>query len=146
MAWVGLIRVNGTTYKWLGNDLTGADIAANVTNIQITPTRSIFVMTAGLMNVTVTFLSPVEVGDSVARVEWPLSDAVPFHNSPTTGSSSQFLFPTYPSKPGPWMETAIRCRCTLISVQVRLGTSSNLGRSVDIVSQSGNLAIGVLVE
>ena len=51
----------------MGNDLTNADIASNVTNIQITPTRSIFVMKAGPMNVTVTFLSPVEVSGSL---EW----------------------------------------------------------------------------
>ena len=62
MGWSGKIRVNGTTYKWLGQDNTG--IAANVTNIQITPTRTIFVMRAGPMNVTVTFLTPVEVCDS----------------------------------------------------------------------------------
>ena len=50
--------MNGQTYQWMGHD--GAGIA-NVTNIQITPTRSVFVMQAGPMNITITFLSPVEV-------------------------------------------------------------------------------------
>lgn len=59
MGWSGKIRVNGTTYQWMGQN--GTSISANVTNVQITPTRSIFVMQAGPMNVTVTFLSPVEV-------------------------------------------------------------------------------------
>ena len=59
MGWSGKIRVNGTTYQWMGKN--GTSISANVTNVQITPTRSIFVMQAGPMNVTVTFLSPVEV-------------------------------------------------------------------------------------
>ncbi|KAI1793781.1 hypothetical protein LXA43DRAFT_1122215 [Ganoderma leucocontextum] len=48
MGWDGMIRVNGTTYRWMGSDPAGT--AANVTNIQITPTRSIFVMQAGPMN------------------------------------------------------------------------------------------------
>ncbi|KAI1785602.1 hypothetical protein LXA43DRAFT_1065747 [Ganoderma leucocontextum] len=60
-----MIRVNGTTYRWMGNDPAG--IAANVTNIQITPTRSIFVIQAGPMNITVTFLSPIEPDDWVKQ-------------------------------------------------------------------------------
>ena len=59
MGWTGKIRVNGMTYKWMGMD--GAGTSANVSNIQVTPTRTIFVMQAGPMNVTITFLSPVEV-------------------------------------------------------------------------------------
>ena len=65
MGWAGKIRVNGTTYKWLGMD--GSGTPANVTNIQITPTRSIFVLQAGPMNVTITFLSPIEVRVFVLR-------------------------------------------------------------------------------
>lgn len=60
MGWAGKIRVDGTTYKWLGND-SNLGTPANITNIQFTPTRTIFVMTAGPMNVTVTFLTPIEV-------------------------------------------------------------------------------------
>ncbi|KAM5545433.1 hypothetical protein V8D89_000471 [Ganoderma adspersum] len=62
-----MIRVNGTTYKWLGNDPAASNTSAKVTNIQISPTRSIFVMEAGPMNVTVTFLSPVEPDDWVKQ-------------------------------------------------------------------------------
>ncbi|KAM5540207.1 hypothetical protein V8D89_006026 [Ganoderma adspersum] len=65
MGWSGKIRVNGTTYKWMGAD--GAGIAANVTNVQVTPTRSIFVMQAGPMNVTVTYLSSVEPDDWIKQ-------------------------------------------------------------------------------
>ncbi|PIL35880.1 hypothetical protein GSI_01540 [Ganoderma sinense ZZ0214-1] len=65
MGWSGKIRVNGTTYKWMGQDTTGT--AATVTNIQVTPTRTIFVLQAGPMNVTVTFLSPVEPSDWVKQ-------------------------------------------------------------------------------
>ena len=38
---------------------------ATVTNVQITPTRSIYTMKAGPVGLTVTFLSPVEVRLSV---------------------------------------------------------------------------------
>ncbi|PIL35889.1 hypothetical protein GSI_01549 [Ganoderma sinense ZZ0214-1] len=65
MGWTGKVRVNGTTYKWMGQD--GAGTPANVTNIQATPTRTIFVVQAGPMNVTITFLSPVEPDDWVKQ-------------------------------------------------------------------------------
>ena len=59
IGWDGRIRVDGTSYRWMGSD--GASDAANLTSFQITPTRSIFVMEAGPMNFTVTYLSPIEV-------------------------------------------------------------------------------------
>ncbi|KAM5534567.1 hypothetical protein V8D89_011771 [Ganoderma adspersum] len=65
MGWAGKIRVNGTMYRWMGGD--GDGTPTNVTNIQITPTRSIFVMQAGPINLTVTFLSPVEPDDWVKQ-------------------------------------------------------------------------------
>ena len=55
----------------MGQDNTG--IAATVTNIQVTPTRTIFVLHAGPMNVTVNFLTPIEVRDSAFRMAWLLS-------------------------------------------------------------------------
>ncbi|PIL35943.1 hypothetical protein GSI_01603 [Ganoderma sinense ZZ0214-1] len=65
MGWAGKIRVNGTAYKWMGQD--DRSKSASVTNIQITPTRSIFVIQAGPMNLTVTFLSPIEADDWVKQ-------------------------------------------------------------------------------
>ncbi|TBU41779.1 hypothetical protein BD309DRAFT_964560 [Dichomitus squalens] len=66
IGWAGKIRVDGTTYKWLGNDPNGG-APANVTNVQFTPTRTIFVMQAGPMNLTVTFLTPIEPDDWVKQ-------------------------------------------------------------------------------
>lgn len=60
LGWAGKIRVDGLTYNWMGGDV-GPPNSGNVTNVQITPTRSIFTMQAGPMNVTVTYLSPIEV-------------------------------------------------------------------------------------
>ncbi len=60
MGWSGKIRVDQTTYVWMGQDGIGNGSAV-VTDVQITPTRSLFVMQAGPMNLTITFLSPIEV-------------------------------------------------------------------------------------
>ncbi|KAI0633522.1 hypothetical protein C8Q77DRAFT_1217900 [Trametes polyzona] len=64
LGWVGKIKVDGKTFSWMGGDEA---LNANVTKIQITPTRSIFVMRAGRMNITVTFLSPIEPSDWVLQ-------------------------------------------------------------------------------
>ena len=60
ISWGGKIRVDGLTYSWMGQyDIQNS--TAVVTGIKVTPTRSIFTMQAGPMNVTVTFLTPIEV-------------------------------------------------------------------------------------
>ncbi|KAH9942459.1 uncharacterized protein BXZ73DRAFT_88030 [Epithele typhae] len=69
--WAGKIRVDGTAYAWLGADRIPANQSI-VNNVQITPTRTIYVMQAGPMNVTVTFLSPIEPDDWV-RQSMPFS-------------------------------------------------------------------------
>ncbi|KAI0746013.1 hypothetical protein C8Q76DRAFT_606683 [Earliella scabrosa] len=66
IGWAGKIRVDGQTYAWMGND-GSANGRANVTNVQVTPTRSIYVMQAGPMNITITFLSPIEPDDWVKQ-------------------------------------------------------------------------------
>ena len=131
MGWSGKIRVNGTTYKWVGMDGTGTP--ANVTNVQITPTQTIFVMRAGPMNVTVTYLSPVEVCGSPVRLAYSRSQQGGDATSPTTGSSSRFRFPMCLWKPNPSMEIAILCKCTLTSAQVCHSASSRPGFFVYII-------------
>ncbi|TFK89099.1 DUF1793-domain-containing protein [Polyporus arcularius HHB13444] len=66
MGWSGKIRVDQTTYVWMGQDGIGNGSAV-VTDVQITPTRSIFVMQAGPMNLTINFLSPIEPSDWVKQ-------------------------------------------------------------------------------
>ena len=63
MGWQGAIRVDGVTYSWMGAFPNMQGHVASVQDIQITPTQSIFYMTAGPMNLTVSYLSPVEVSD-----------------------------------------------------------------------------------
>ncbi|KAI0368349.1 hypothetical protein BV20DRAFT_471147 [Pilatotrama ljubarskyi] len=64
----GAIRVDNQTYIWMGVDhpSTGAS-NASMTNVQITPTRSIFTMQTGPMNVTVAYISPIEPADWVLQ-------------------------------------------------------------------------------
>ncbi|KAH9942450.1 uncharacterized protein BXZ73DRAFT_41115 [Epithele typhae] len=64
IGWLGFIRVDGVAFSFLG---ASAVSTATVTNIEVTPTRSLFVMTAGPLNVTVTFLSPIEPDDWVKQ-------------------------------------------------------------------------------
>lgn len=59
LGWVGHVRIDGTTYKWLGSSPL-----ANTTNLtakEITPTRTILTVQAGPMDLTITFLTPIEV-------------------------------------------------------------------------------------
>lgn len=63
LGWVGYIRIDGQTYRWLGQvgSSDNSTQASNMISRQITPTRSIFTMQAGPMVLNVTFLSPIEV-------------------------------------------------------------------------------------
>lgn len=61
LGWQGAIRVDNITYSWMGYEPVLLNHTANVTDVQITPTQSVYLMEAGPVNLTVTFLSPVEV-------------------------------------------------------------------------------------
>lgn len=66
--WTGLIRVNGTSYVWLGNPVltSGSLQAVNQTSFEYTSTRSIFQQNVnGQVGLTVTFLSPITPEDYV---------------------------------------------------------------------------------
>lgn len=71
----GSVRVDGLTYIWTGVDNTTlGGFAANLSSIQITPTRTIFVMQAGPMNVTITYLSPIEVRECALHHLYSISE------------------------------------------------------------------------
>lgn len=59
LGWTGLARIDGITYSWLGD---AQDVlTSNVTNVNITATRTTFTLEAGPLELVVTFLSPIEV-------------------------------------------------------------------------------------
>ncbi|KAK1073809.1 hypothetical protein LTR74_001663 [Friedmanniomyces endolithicus] len=68
--WTGFIRVDNVTYNWLGGSNQSA-LYVEQTNYEYTATKSIFTMNAGgLVNMTVTFLSPV-IPDDLLRASLP---------------------------------------------------------------------------
>lgn len=60
LGWAGYVRIDGASYEWLGAATTYGS-ATNLTATTITPTRTVFTIHAGPMNLNVTFLSPIEV-------------------------------------------------------------------------------------
>lgn len=63
IGWAGLIRIDQRqTFTWLGDPGAPSGLHRSIlTNIEITPTRTIMNMTAGPLDLTVAFLSPIEV-------------------------------------------------------------------------------------
>ncbi|KAJ7590784.1 hypothetical protein C8J56DRAFT_933888 [Mycena floridula] len=82
VGWAGFVRVDGVAYSFLGAPaVTGATFQkATQKSFKFTSTQSIFVLTAGPVDLTVTFLSPVEdisaewaSGDRSLVVNWNTS-------------------------------------------------------------------------
>ncbi|KAH8120127.1 DUF1793-domain-containing protein [Phellopilus nigrolimitatus] len=69
LGWAGYVRVDGTVYNFLGAPtVSGADTTkATQKSLEFTATQSTFVMTAGPVDLTVLFLSPVEPNDLVRQ-------------------------------------------------------------------------------
>ncbi|CAA7266373.1 unnamed protein product [Cyclocybe aegerita] len=63
LGWAGFVRVDGQSFRWLGeSDITSVQ-AATTTAYHLTPTRSIFTMAAGPIRFNVTFMDPVDLTD-----------------------------------------------------------------------------------
>ena len=61
--WVGMIRVDGTAYTWMGAAANGP-AAVDQTEFSYTSTRSTFIMNAGgKVGMNITFMSPVTPND-----------------------------------------------------------------------------------
>ncbi|KAJ7498791.1 DUF1793-domain-containing protein [Mycena latifolia] len=73
VGWAGFIKVDGTSYSFLGDPRIPPSFAkATQKSMEFTSTQSIFVMSAGAMDLTVTFLSPVEP-DDLSKQSFPFS-------------------------------------------------------------------------
>ncbi|KAJ7583013.1 hypothetical protein C8J56DRAFT_1056024 [Mycena floridula] len=72
-AWTGFVKIDGQSYSFLG--AAGVDgvsfIKATQKSFKFTATQSIFVLSAGPVDLTVTFLSPVET--DLVKLSIPLS-------------------------------------------------------------------------
>lgn len=67
LGWAGFIKVDGAAYSWMGNaNVAGASFSkAAQKSSHFTATQSTFVLSAGPVDLTVNFLSPVEPTDLV---------------------------------------------------------------------------------
>ncbi|KAF8885606.1 hypothetical protein BD779DRAFT_1442269 [Infundibulicybe gibba] len=63
LGWIGAIKIDGVTWVWLGEIKNGTTLVKT----EITPTRTILTLTAGPMDLEVTFLSPIEPTDLVRQ-------------------------------------------------------------------------------
>jgi hypothetical protein len=61
LGWSVLVRVDGLTYSFLGDETLVVNGTVNLTNIVITPTQTVVAGKAGPMQVNLTFLIPIEV-------------------------------------------------------------------------------------
>ena len=62
----GLVRVNGQTYEFMGTpeqDPINTRLVAKQTGLKVTPTQSIFTFTAGPVELTVNFFTPIDPTD-----------------------------------------------------------------------------------
>ncbi|KAF7352678.1 MPN domain-containing protein [Mycena venus] len=73
VGWAGFIKVDGTSYSFLGDPVIPAPFQkATQKSMEFTSTQSVFVMSAGAVDLTVTFLSPVEPND-LSKQSFPFS-------------------------------------------------------------------------
>jgi Domain of unknown function (DUF5127) len=61
LGWSFFVRVDGVTTSFLSDDPPLSNRTVNLTNVLVTPTRTIFVAQTGSMQVNLTFLNPIEV-------------------------------------------------------------------------------------
>ncbi|KAF9268096.1 DUF1793-domain-containing protein [Marasmius fiardii PR-910] len=74
LGWAGFVRVDGKAYSYLGDPQTNGSPFEKATqkSFEFTSTQSTFVLSAGPVDLTVKFLSPVEPSD-LARQSLPFS-------------------------------------------------------------------------
>ncbi|KAJ7761626.1 hypothetical protein DFH07DRAFT_815613 [Mycena maculata] len=71
-AWTGFVKVDGESYSFLGAPAVPESfLQATQKSFEFTSTQSIFVLSAGPVDVTVTFLSPIET--DLVKLSTPLS-------------------------------------------------------------------------
>ena len=70
-----MVRVGGQTYEFMGapmQDSIGSKLLAKQTGLKVTPTQSIFTFTAGAIELTVNFFTPIDPTD-LKRLSIPAS-------------------------------------------------------------------------
>jgi hypothetical protein len=109
LGWAGLLSVDGKVYSFLGLSHVGEK--AEQKSFEYTATKSVFVLSAGPVDLTATFLSPVEVSSSLPRFDAKLATDTRRLSLPTS-SSNRTPFRTSRSTSRQPTEHLIVCRST----------------------------------
>ncbi|KAJ7781111.1 DUF1793-domain-containing protein [Mycena metata] len=73
VGWAGFIKVDGTAYSFLGDPVIAAPFTKAIQkSMEFTSTQSIFTMACGVVDLNVTFLSPIEPSD-LSKQSFPFS-------------------------------------------------------------------------
>ncbi|KAL0061631.1 hypothetical protein AAF712_011548 [Marasmius tenuissimus] len=138
LSWSGFIRVDGDLYEWLGAAMTNPTLKftladgkkkdrATLNDVIITPTRTVYVMTAGAVQLNVTFLSPIEPDDVVLQ-SFPFSYVFVDVNS-SDGAAHQVQ--VYSDLSGEWLAFANN-----VPIQWETSTSPVITHSAKTSSQN----------
>ncbi|KAJ3740823.1 hypothetical protein DFH05DRAFT_1507212 [Lentinula detonsa] len=101
LGWAGLVNVDGAAYSFLGESSVSNFTKATQISAEFTSTRSIFVLSAGPVDLTVTFLSPIEPDDLVKQ-------SLPFSYlsvSAASNDGSSHSVSVYTDITGEWLST-----------------------------------------
>ncbi|KAJ7356633.1 hypothetical protein DFH08DRAFT_770718 [Mycena albidolilacea] len=126
-AWVGFVRVDGISYTFLGAPVVdGANFTkATQKSFSFTSTQSTFVLSAGPVDVTATFLSPVEPTDLVKQ-SIPLSY---LHVSVASTDGATHSIQVYSDISGEWVSGASEW-----DIQWSTTTTDILSHQISLVS------------
>ncbi|KAF8900337.1 hypothetical protein CPB85DRAFT_163127 [Mucidula mucida] len=110
VAWDAWIMVDGVNLQLFGGG--GSNTTnTNLTNVEITPTRSILTIQAGVMDVTVTFLSPIE--DLILQ-------SLPFtylYIDAKSRDGSQHSIQFYSDVTGEWLSNDLDSQCEWATIK-----------------------------
>ncbi|KAF7340199.1 DUF1793-domain-containing protein [Mycena venus] len=126
-AWSGFVKVDGKSYSFLGAPVVDGSPFDKATqkSFTFTSTQSIFVLSAGPVDVTVTFLSPVEATDLVKQ-SIPLSY---MHVSVASTDGASHSVQVYSDISGEWVSGA-----TEWDIQWSTTTTDILSHQISLVS------------
>ncbi|KAJ7836329.1 hypothetical protein B0H14DRAFT_3460711 [Mycena olivaceomarginata] len=134
-AWVGFVRVDGISYTFLGTPVVdGCQLhQATQKSFSFTSTQSTFVLSAGPVDVTATFLSPVEPTDLVKQ-SIPLSY---MHVSVASTDGATHSVQVYSDISGEWVSGASEW-----DIQWSTTTTDILSHQISLVSPAKYEEIG----
>ncbi|KAI0723177.1 DUF1793-domain-containing protein [Earliella scabrosa] len=138
LGWAGYVKVDGTAYNWLGAPNVAGASKATQKSLTFTSTQSTFVMTAGPIDLTINFLSPVEPSDLV-------NQSLPFSYYTVSAASNDgnaHSVQIYTDISAEWVtgDNSLRAKWStatgnVLTHQVQLASQSTFGEIGDHIQQ-----------